>query len=476
MRPDIEDAVQPSSGMLAGVLATWLERLVGLEGLAGASDIGPGGGAGSGVVVACSGGADSLALLALACAGRLAPVAVYVDHGLRAAAESDFAVVVAAAERLGARRAVRIGVASPIEGGSNLEARARAARYRSLEAVRSDSGAATILVGHTGDDQAETLLLNLLRGSGSPGLAAMAVRRDRVVRPMLRLRRSDTREICALLGLAPVEDAMNSETRFRRVWLRREVMPRLESGAGRDISGVLNRQAALLREESDYLDALGAAALAESGEPPSSDVLGALPAPVARRAVRLWLGDPPVSSEHVDEVLEIVAGRRRAAQLPGGRRVERAAGLMRVSEAEVSRPSPVDAASVPLPGRAEAAGIVIESWVESAAPVAWPDGRWACVVDADAAGEQALLRGPVPGERIRPLGLGGSKLVADALAESGVAASARSRSSVLAAGEGAAVPEGEPLWVVGYRIDDRVRVTTRTRRFLWLTAGSFEQA
>ena len=101
--------------------------------------------------------------------------------------------------------------------------------------------------------------------------------------------------------------------------------------------------------------------------------------------------------------------------------------------------------------------------------------RWACGGDADAAGASALLRGPLPGERIRPLGSSGSKLVADALAESGVAASARSRSPVVAAGEGAAVPKGEPIWVVGYRIDDRVRVTTRTRRFLWLTAGSVER-
>ncbi len=257
-----------------GVLAPWLERLVGLDGDAV-----------SGVIVACSGGADSLALLALACAARLEPVAVYVDHGLRSAAARDFEVVAAAAERLGATRAVRIGIERPIEGGANLEARARAARYRVLEAARSDYRAATILVGHTADDQAETLLLNMLRGAGSPGLAAMAVRRDRLVRPMLGLRRADTREICALLGLTPVEDAMNSETRFRRVWLRREVMPRLESGAGRDISEVLNRQAAILREESDHLDALGAAALAAAGEPPSAEVLGALAPAVARRAV-----------------------------------------------------------------------------------------------------------------------------------------------------------------------------------------------
>lgn len=269
---------------------------------------------------------------------------------------------------------------------------------------------------------------------------------------------------------------MNSESRFRRVWLRREVIPRLESGAGRDLAAVLNRQAAILREESDYLDGLGAEALVGAGAPPSSAAIAALSPTVARRAVRIWLGDPPVAAEHVEAVLEVAAGRRRAAQLPGGRRVERSAGRMRVVAAANGPVPGLTPASIALPGLVEASGVLVESWIEAGAPVAWPDGRWACVVDADAVGTSALLRSPLPGERIRPLGLGGSKLVADALAESGVAVSERSRSPVIAAVEGSAVPQGEPLWVVGYRIDHRVRVTTRTRRFLWITAGSVERA
>jgi len=427
------------------------------------------------VIVACSGGADSLALLALACAAGLESVAVYVDHGLRRTSAGEFTVVAAAAERLGAAGAVLAAPATPIEVGPNLEARAREVRYACLERARSDAGAVAILVGHTGDDQAETLLLNLLRGAGSPGLAGMAVRRGRIVRPMLALRRSDTREICALLRLTPVDDPMNSEVRFRRVWLRREVIPRLESGAGRDLAIVLNRQAAIMREESDYLDALGADALAAAGLPPSAAVLAALSPTVARRALRRWLGDPPVASEHVDAVLEVAAGRRRAAQLPGGRRVERSAGRMRLVTAATESEAALTPAAVPLPGRVEASGVLVESWVEAGSPVVWPDGQWACVVDADAAGTAAVLRGPVPGDRIRPLGLGGSKLVADALAETGVAVAERSRVPLLAAGDGSAVPQGEPLWVMGYRIDHRVRVTTRTRRFLWITAGSAER-
>ena len=457
------------AGTLALLLEPWLKRLRGVDAL-GAHEAEAGG-----VIVACSGGADSLALLALACAAGLSPTAVYVDHGLRAGTAGEAVAVDAAARRLGARSAPPVRPAARIDPGPNLEARARAARYEALEVARRDLGVGTVLVGHTADDQAETMLLNLLRGAGSAGLAGMAVRRGRIVRPMLGLRRADTREICARLGLITVEDPMNSDTRFRRVWLRREVIPRLEHGAGRDLTEVLARQAELMREESDLLDSLAARALADAGDPPVASELIRLPPAIARRAVRAWLGDPPVAAEHVEGVLDVVAGRSRAAELPGGRRVERSAGLLGLIEVGAADASALVATAVPLPGRAVASGVVVESWIEGAHPVAWPDGRWVCVVDADAAGGSAVLRGPAPGERFRPLGLRGSKLVADALADCGVTAAARARSPVLAAGAGAAVPVGEPMWVVGYRIDHRVRVTARTRRFLWLTAGSVEQ-
>ena len=471
---------------LRRVMAPWIGRVRGLgdgqaalgeEWYAAACEAGSHDGAGRerGPIVGCSGGADSLALLALACAAGLEPVAVYVDHGLRSGTEHEVSVVEQAASMLGAAGAVVAEPDTPIADGANLEARARDARYRALERVRAERGAGVVMVGHTADDQAETVLLNLLRGAGSAGLAAMAFRRDTLVRPMLGLRRADTREICARLGLVPVEDPMNSQARFKRVWLRREVLPRLESGAGRDLTGILARQASLMREESDLLDAAATDALELAGDPPSAKAIVALPAALARRAVRLWLGDPPVPADHVEAVLGVAAGTRRAAEVPGGRRVERTAGTLRVRVAG-ERGAPLAPCDVALPGVTETPGLRIESWVETGAPVSWPDGRWACVVDADAAGPFAVLRGALRGDRFRPLGLGGSKLVADALAERGVAAGERPQSTVLAAGAGSAVPEGEPLWVVGYRIDDRVRVTTRTRRFLWLTAGSIERA
>jgi tRNA(Ile)-lysidine synthase len=425
------------------VLAPWVARLPRLEELA--RD-------GARVVVACSGGADSLALLALTAAAGVAVEAVHVDHGLRAGSDREFAVVADAARALGVRaRSVGVDVAA----GPNLEARARDARYAALDAARAEAGAAFVLVGHTADDQAETVLLNLLRGSATAGLAAMRDVQGTVVRPLLGLRRADTAEICARLGLAPVVDPMNADARFRRVWLRREVVPALEAGADRDLVALLARQAEVLREETDLLDSLAAGALAGASDPPAVAKLAALDPALARRAVRQWLGDPPPALATVDAVLAVVRGERRAVEVPGGGRIARRRGrLERAGAAPVDR----TAERFAVPGATAALGVELDSWIERAAPVTWPDGVDTCVVDADAVGGHAWLREPARGERFAPLGLRGTTPVAR------VAPGPTAR--VVATDPAAGV-----VWVVGYRFDDRVRVTARTRRFLWMTVS-----
>jgi tRNA(Ile)-lysidine synthase len=287
------------------------------------------------VVVACSGGTDSLALLAFAVAAGLEPVAVHVDHGLRVGSDREAEIVAAAAGRLGARfRSERVTVAP----GPNLEARARDARYEALERARAAVGATAILVGHTADDQAETVLLNLLRGGARAGLGGMPPRRGYLVRPLLGLRRSDTADVCARLELAPIDDPMNTDASFRRVWLRRDVLPALERGAGRDLVPVLARQAAVLRAESDFLDELARAAwppdadradadrAAASGAPAAP--LAAMPPVLARRAVRCWLGPPPPSFDEVERVLAVARGEVTATEIAGGRRVRRSGGRL----------------------------------------------------------------------------------------------------------------------------------------------------
>jgi tRNA(Ile)-lysidine synthase len=276
------------------------------------------------VVVACSGGADSVTLLALATDARLAPIAVHVDHGLRhdSASEADHVRTLAAG--LGAEFRAETVVVEP---GPNLEARARDARYDALERARVEVGAAVVLVGHTADDQAETVLLNVLRGAAASGLAGMAPRHGRIVRPLLDVRRADTRALCADLGLAVLDDPMNDDRAFRRVAIRHDVLPLLSSLAERDLVPVLARQAAIMRSESEYLDELATNAW-PGADGPRAAALAALPVALGRRAVRRWVGTPPPSVAEVERVLAVADGRARATELAAGRAVRRSAGML----------------------------------------------------------------------------------------------------------------------------------------------------
>jgi tRNA(Ile)-lysidine synthase len=276
------------------------------------------------VVVGCSGGADSLALLALTVDAGLQPIAVYVDHGIRDTGDGEADVVADAASRLGAAFDLR---RVTVSRGTNLEERARDARYDALESARVAHGATAVLVAHTADDQAETVLLNFLRGSGTRGLAGMPARRGRVVRPLLEQRRADLREVCVQRRLVPVEDPSNEDPAFTRNRIRHEVMPLLEQIARRDLTPVLVRQADVLRSEADFLDGLARAAWPGEAGARARD-LAALPQALARRAVRCWLGGPPPSLDEVDEVLVVARGERRAVDLAGGRRVRRSGGVM----------------------------------------------------------------------------------------------------------------------------------------------------
>ncbi|HET9773334.1 MAG TPA: tRNA lysidine(34) synthetase TilS [Acidimicrobiia bacterium] len=427
------------------------------------------------VVVACSGGPDSVALLALAARAGLRPVAVHVDHGARAGSGAEAEVVAGFAERLGTGFGAESVVVPP---GPNFEARAREARYGALERARERIGGTAVLVGHSRDDQAETVLLNVLRGAALTGLSGMPARRGTIVRPLLGVPRADLAAVCAELGLSTLADPMNADPAHRRVWLRREVIPALEAGAARDLRAVLARQAEVARTDSALLEAMAGELLASAARAEDLDtrVLADAPLPLARRALRRWLGPPPPSAAEIGRVMAVVRGERRAVEVAGGVEIRRTGGrLHRLDSSGDPSAVNVQAIAVDLPGRAEGFGVELVSWVERAAPVRWPDGRWTAVVDADLAGERAVLRAAGPGERFVPLGLTGHKAVTTALAEAGVPPEERARHPILAgpipggmAGTGGD-PDGSPLWVLGYRIDNRVRVSAGTRRFLWLT-------
>lgn len=253
---------------------------------------------------AVSGGADSLTLLLLAVRTERPVTAWHVDHGLRPGSEREFDVVREIAEQLGARAESR---SIDVPDGANLEARARAARF----SVLPDD----VLTGHTADDQAETVVINLLRGSGTAGLAGM--RRER--HPLLGLRRTETRALCDELGLHPLDDPMNEQDRYQRVRIRQEVIPLLRGVSHRDIVDVIVRQADLLRDDDDLLEELAATI-----DVTDAIALSTAPIALARRAVRQWLANPlPPDAATVERVLNVARGEATACDVGAGRRVRR---------------------------------------------------------------------------------------------------------------------------------------------------------
>ena len=214
------------------------------------------------VLVACSGGPDSLALAAVAAyfARRghvdghpISVGAVVVDHQLQPGSAEVAAATAAALRELGLAP-VQVRTVDVAPAGMGPEAAARDARHAALEAAADDTGAAAVLLGHTLDDQAEQVLLGLARGSGTRSLAGMRPVRGRLLRPFLGLRRADTLEICAVEGLDPWHDPSNEDPAFARSRTRVEVLPMLEEKLGPGVAESLARTAAILQLDADYLE------------------------------------------------------------------------------------------------------------------------------------------------------------------------------------------------------------------------------
>jgi tRNA(Ile)-lysidine synthase len=250
----------------------------------------------------------------LAVAAGCEVTAYHVDHGLREGSAEEAEIVAQAAERLGAQM---VSLKVRCEAGPNLEARAREARFAVLPAHCA--------TGHTADDQAETILLNMLRGSGIDGLSGM---RPGSRHPILALRRSETADLVESAGLSYVKDPSNDDPSFVRNRVRHELVPLLNDIARRDIVPLLCRQAGLLADEAGLLDELAATI-----EPTDARAIGASPVVLARRSLRRWLssfrepGYPP-SAQAVERVLSVARGEVRATEIDGGVRVWRSKGRL----------------------------------------------------------------------------------------------------------------------------------------------------
>jgi tRNA(Ile)-lysidine synthase len=316
--------------------------------------------AGQLVLVACSGGPDSLCLLhALHRVRRLLRIrlaAFHFDHRLRPGSDRDAAYVARQAERLGLEFVSREAADRPGPGQS-VEAWARLARYGALTQAAADLGAARAALGHTLDDQAETVLLGLVRGgglealAGMPPVTALPPLAFPAVRPLIELGRADTEAFCGALRLRPRKDPTNVDPRFLRNRIRREILPMLEERLDRNVRATLARTAEHVRADADYLDGLASEAARATTQVRDDEVrldavvLAALPRPIAARVVRQALRlaaamggewEPQAAAAHISGVLDLASGRPgRRLDLPGDLEARRAKGYLRIS-----RPSP----------------------------------------------------------------------------------------------------------------------------------------
>jgi tRNA(Ile)-lysidine synthase len=427
------------------------------------------------VLVAVSGGPDSVALLdalvQLRVEWDLSLRVCHVHHGLRAEANADAAFVEALARRLGCP--VTVAHAPVVLGaGRSPEDAARVARHAALARAADAHGATRIALGHTADDQAETVLMRVLDGAGPRGLAGIPVRRGRVIRPLLDVDRPAVLAHLEAQGLAHVEDATNRDRAFRRNRIRHDLLPLLRAHAGPAVMAALRRTARASREAVEALDALLAPRLADrlartpAGARLDLRALDGLPAGAVKTLLRLALGAgrpgglaaDGLRVGHLDALAGLVGSPVGAlVRLPGAVVVERGRDALWLLACGPAPPPAV----VAVPG-----GTAWER-LDLAAEVATPpaglpgDGTWEAWFDRDALGGPLVLRRAGPSDSLVPFGAGRAVTVGRLLAGVGVPPRAREAWPVLATGDTVA-------WLVGVRRAALAPVTGATRTVLRL--------
>jgi tRNA(Ile)-lysidine synthase len=382
---------------------------------------------GAPLLVLLSGGGDSVCLLDVALRLDARVSALHVNYGLRESADEDERFVRALCERLSVPLHVE-RVTLP-EGG-NLQEQARDARYGFAERLAEGDYAAA----HTASDQAETVLYRLAVSPGSRALHGVAPRRGRLVRPLLAVTRDEVRSYLRAQGLEWREDPSNADRRFARARVRHDVLAGLRD-VGPAVERTIAQTAAQLRDEAEVLERAAEAALEELGGGPAVSLaaLREQPPALRRLVLRRLAGDRPVP----DEVLELSEQGSRTLDLGDGLRAVAEYGTLRFTSApSAEMPDPVE---LPVPGRA-----TFGSWEVEAAPGAPGDVS----VSAAAIGSAATVRGWRDGDRMRPLGLGGSKSLQDLFTDRKVPRALRRTLPVVEAG-------GQVAWVAGVALDER---------------------
>jgi tRNA(Ile)-lysidine synthase len=440
------------------------------------------------VLVAVSGGPDSVALLhalvLLRSAHRLTLHVGHVHHGLRPEADDDAAFVERLAARLGCPAHVA-RVTVPRGAGRSPEDAARVARHAALARIAREIGARRIALGHTADDQAETVLMRVVQGAGPRGLAGMAVRRGRLVRPLLGVSRAEVEAHLRAHGLIAVVDASNRDPKFLRNRIRHEVLPVLAAEIGPRVPDALRRLARVSRETVDALDALLRPRLAGALTPTpvgwrlALAALEGLSPGAVKAVVRLAIVETAapdrlaggLRAPHLEALARLVTAASGArVRLPHGVAVERGRDALWI----VPPADPV-ATALPVPGEARVGPVLVTAALGPAAPGRPADASetWfdAAELGLAAAGSPSAatlgLRPRRPEDRLVPFGGHRRVRLGPLLATAGVPRHARARWPVVVRPEPAAGSE-DVLWLPGIRRGAAAPVTARTGTMLRL--------
>lgn len=445
------------------------------------------------ILVAVSGGSDSVALLCLL--SELAPSwtltlrVMHVNHGLRGEeSEEDVRFVTALCDRLGVpltHERVELGIGAGRLKGRSIQEAAREVRYAALLRASGALGAGKIAVGHTADDQAETLMMWMLRGAGAAGLAGIPPVRDRrIIRPLLELSRAEVLDYLRTRGVTFRTDSSNAKLHYVRNRVRHELVPALKR-FNPAVLEILVRQADILREEDFCLEQMASELLLTMAQERTGGELVldrtpllSLPLALQRRVVRAALRRTMGTVQGpsfgaVAAVLErVVHGRSGSSLIVRGAIIEREYERIRVYP-----PRPVSQGACRTSGvdETETRAVAVPSTVEwpptgqavrirvdhPPSPIAVRSTeRNVAVFDADRMTLNLMLRSWRPGDVFHPLGMQGRrKKLQDYFADIKLPREKRKRVPLLVAPEGI-------LWVTGYRADDRFRTTSSTRRML----------
>ena len=387
------------------------------------------------LLVMLSGGADSVCLLDVAVRLGARTSALHVNYGMRDESAQDEEHCRALCGSLDVPLAVE-QVRLPEEG--NVQALARDARYGLAEQLASGDFAAA----HTASDQAETVLYRLAVSPGRRALLGMAPRRERLVRPLLAVTREETRAYCRERGLGWREDALNEDRRFARARIRHDLLPSLRSlnpGAERNIT----ETALLLREESEVLDTVVASALEALGGGPTVELAAlrglspALSRLVLRALAERAAGKPrSLSRDEADAVLALGGSGSRSVDLGSGLKAVAEYGTLRFGAG--GDPEPPEPVTLAVPGRARFGAWEVEAVL----------GEGEVLVSADALQGALTVRAWRDGDRVRPVGLGGTKSLQDLFTDRKVPRALRRSLPVVEAADGI-------VWVAGVALDER---------------------